>query len=405
MRGTGHQGDESSVATSRGLPRGRRLVALDALVAGVVVLYGLPILPVMADGWRLFAVGVVSVAMGAVMPWRRHRPLTVLIWLVALAAVHLLLGAPVIPADVLLALAVYTLASRQERARSLAGAGAVVAWMLLAILPNRAALYLRWSDIAALVGCVAWAWTWGSLVRTRRAYIAGLQERARQAEREREVRARAAVAEERARISRDLHDIVSHSLGSVVVMADGAAATVDRDPQRAKAAMRTVRDTGRAALGEMRGVLTGLRDEGEGPRDGQASHAPVPGLAQLGDLVDRAREAGLPVRLTVSGETADVPTGVATAAYRVVQEALTNVRKHAGTVGAVEVRVAGTGSGLRVRVRDDGSGSARPAVTEGGVGLVGMRERVTIHGGTLRVGPRREGGFEVDATFPCQGER
>lgn len=88
-----------------------------------------------------------------------------------------------------------------------------------------------------------------------------------------------------------------------------------------------------------------------------------------------------------------------------VQEALTNVRKHAGTVGTVEVRVAGTGSGLRVRVRDDGSGSARPAVTEGGVGLVGMRERVTIHGGTLRVGPRREGGFEVDATFPCQGER
>lgn len=399
MRGTGHQGDESSVATSRGLPRGR-LVALDALVAVLVVLYGLPILPVMADGWRLVAVSIVSVAMGAVLPWRRHRPLTVFIALLSLATVHLLLGAPVIPADVLLALAVYTLASRQERACSLVGAGAVAAWVLLAILPNRAVLYLRWSDIAALLGCVAWAWTWGILVRTRRAYIAGLQERARQAEREREARARAAVSEERARISRDLHDIVSHSLGAVVVMADGAAATVDRDPQRAKAAMLTVRDTGRGALDEVRGVLAGLRDE---LRDEHAS--PVPGLAQLGNLVGRAQEAGLPVRLTASGATCDVPPGVGTAAYRVVQEALTNVRKHAGRVGAVEVRVEGTGSGLRVRVRDDGSGSTRPPTTEGGVGLVGMRERVTIHGGTLRVGPRREGGFEVDANFPCKGDR
>lgn len=210
---------------------------------------------------------------------------------------------------------------------------------------------------------------------------------------------RGAVVAERVRIARDLHDVVAHHVAVMGVQAGAARRVLDRDPAVASDALRAVEETARQAIGDMRGLLRVLRAEEPETTEPTEAH-PSPGLDQLDELVASARTAGLTVNHGSYGDPRPVPDGVALSAYRVVQESLTNVVKHAGARGA-DVRVRYRVDTLEVEVTDDGSGGAgRP--TEGGFGLLGMRERVAVHDGELEAGPRPGGGFRVRAVFPLE---
>lgn len=396
-RGATATGELSSSLRAPGASRPGRGRLVDLLVALAVFLYNLPILPVyVTGGSRLVAGYAISVFLCAPYVFRRRYPLAVFGITMAAASAQLLLGTGLIPADIILLPVVYTVATRFRWPVSVTATVIVIVWFLIAEVPRFEDDYLDIGDLVAIVALIALAATWGTLVRTRRNYIASLEERARRLEREREVHAQIAVAEERAKIAREIHDIVSHSLSVVVIMSDGAASKIDTEPERAKAAMYTVRDTGRGALAEMRRMLGVLRDDEPG------SHAPQPGIAQLPQLVEESRSAGLPVTLTVEGEPVPVSSGLDLTTYRVVQEALTNARRHAGpSLQEVDVRVRYTGTDLEIRVVDDGRGFRdEPDPESSGHGLIGMRERVTAYGGTLQHGMRAGGGFEVFAVLP-----
>lgn len=231
-------------------------------------------------------------------------------------------------------------------------------------------------------------------------WVVGRNARARSlrlaaAEREQEQRTRMAVSDERTRIARELHDVVAHSVGVIVVQAEGARRVFERDPDRAREALDSIEQTARTALGEMRRSLGVLRREG-----GRAELEPQPGIEDLGELLAQARAGGLTVELAVEGEPTSLPHGVDLSAYRIVQEALTNAIKHAGPVRALVTVRYGEGQ-LELEVADDGPGpSANGAESRTGHGLAGMRERVAAHGGALETGAGPEGGFLVRASLP-----
>ena len=410
----------------------------DLLVTGVVLAYNQMILPMAALGSRpggFWMLQTISLCPCLAYPLRRRRPLAVLALMLLTACVQPLIGprAGLVPADLMLPLMVHHLAVTRRRTASLPAAVAVAAWALVACAPLVRLGEARLSLPGLLAVAVAWAWTSGALTRTRRAYATALTETAERRLREQEARHRADVLDERARIAREIHDIVSHSLGVMVVVADGAATIAPADPRRAADAMVRVRDTGREAMGEMRRMLSLLRT---GDPTGVE---PQPGIARLEDLVVEARSTGLPVSLSVTGRATgplDPPAGVGLTVYRLVQEALTNARRHAGPVSRVDVRVTRTRDRLEVEVLDDGAGAAGPdpdgapgpasepgpagrapessgpadgpaGTPDGspgppGHGLVGMRERVASHGGTLETGPRSGGGFRVRAVLPIR---
>jgi signal transduction histidine kinase len=239
-------------------------------------------------------------------------------------------------------------------------------------------------------------WLAGRVVRSRAELTAELHEAAQVAHEQREADAARAVAEERRRIAREMHDVVAHSVSTMVIQAGGARRILARDPQRAIDAAALIERTGREALAEMRHLL-GVLHAG----DEAAALAPQPTLHELGALVERSRAAGLPVELHVSGEPGELPAGVDLAAYRVVQEALTNALKHGG--GHAEVGVEYGERELRLSIVDAGDG-AKLGVQSSGQGLRGMRERVRIIGGELHSGPRPGGGFEVRAQLPLYDE-
>jgi signal transduction histidine kinase len=239
------------------------------------------------------------------------------------------------------------------------------------------------------------AWILGDNIRTRRAYLRELEDKAVRLEREREESARRAAAEEQSRMARELHDVIAHGVSVMVLQASGGREVIDADPTRAREALRSIEETGREALTELRRLL-GVADERA------ASLAPQPGLPQLETLVDQVRGAGLPVALEFEGPHGDVPAGVELSAYRVVQEALTNTLRHAFARQAW-VFVRRRDDELEVEVLDDGAGPP-PQATTGGHGLVGMRERVGLFGGELQAGQRIDGGFRVRARFPLGGE-
>ncbi|MGW7314013.1 sensor histidine kinase [Streptomyces sp. NPDC054865] len=250
----------------------------------------------------------------------------------------------------------------------------------------------------------ALAWVTGDSLRTRRAYYAQLVERNQRLEREREAQAKVAVAAERARIARELHDVVAHNVSVMVVQADGAAYVMDVAPEQAKEALQTISGTGRQALAEMRRLLGVLRT-GE-PQDSE-DYVPQPDVEQIEVLVEQVRASGLTVDFVVEGTPRKLPSGVELTAYRIVQEALTNTRKHGGPEAGASVRLVYFDDGLGLLVEDDGRGAAHELYEDGGAdgaghGLIGMRERIGMVGGTLDAGPRPGGGFRISALLPLK---
>ncbi|MGQ4729531.1 sensor histidine kinase [Streptomyces sp. Ju416(a)] len=248
------------------------------------------------------------------------------------------------------------------------------------------------------------AWVLGDSLRTRRAYFDQLEERAARLEREREAQSKVAVAAERARIARELHDVVAHNVSVMVVQADGAAYVMDTAPDQAKQALETISGTGRQALAEMRRLLGVLRT-GDAPESGE--YVPQPDVEQIEDLVAQVRQTGLEVDFKVEGTPRPLPSGVELTAYRVVQEALTNTRKHGGPDAGASVRLVYFDDGLGLLIEDDGRGAAHELYEDGGAdgaghGMIGMRERVGMVGGTLDAGPRPGGGFRISALLPLK---
>lgn len=373
---------------------------LDTAVALAVFAYTAPIIGLFAPERARLGAALVAAALCAPYLLRRRHPLPTFVVILLAATTQSLVGIEPLAADIMLAFALYNVASRFPWPVSVPALGAVILWIIAAFAPHLAEYHLSIGDLGLLVLTAVTAWTWGTTVRIRRDHVAGLEERALRMERERETQARIVAAEERARIAREIHDIVSHSLSAMVIMAEGASTKVRTEPKRAENAMERLRDTGRGALSEMRSMLGVLRDETPG------SSTAAAGVAQLPALIEASVAAGVPTRLSTEGEPGAVSAGVDLTVYRVVQEALTNIRKHAGPVmSSAEVWLTYDTETLRVRVVDDGQGpgSATRAGSTPGHGIVGMRERVAAYGGTLRTGLRPGGGFEVTATLPIGG--
>jgi signal transduction histidine kinase len=340
-------------------------------------------------------------AMVASLVLRRKAPLSVLAGIIAGEAVLSALGYAPSPADVIAFLiAVYSVAAHRPLARSAIGGGAAVIAFTALIFsyPVDVNLVEYVTNMALLVG----VWWLGRGLRLRRAYLAELEDRAQRLERVRVGDARTARVEERARIARELHDVVAHHVSVMTVQAGAARRILDRDPDSAREAMSTIEGLGRTALSEMRRIVGVLRTERDPEHTGREL-APQPGLHDIGGLIDRVRETGLMVQLWIEGEPRTLSPGVDLAVYRLVQEALTNTLKHAGPQARAWVRIHYAGQGVNVEIEDDGRGAAAGLPGNGdssGHGLVGMRERVALYGGELRIGPRSGGGFEVRARFP-----
>src|SRR5438105_472449 len=325
----------------------------------------------------------IALALAQVLPLvvRRRYPVAVL-WIVTAATIAAALAysdfVPLAPA-----LAVYSVATQLDRRRSLVLTGAAC---LLLVAP--VAWANGWNGPLKLV-LLAAAWVFGDNLGTRRAYTRELEEKAARLERERETESRRAVAEEQARIARELHDVIAHNVSVMVVQAAAGSDVFDSSPARAREALRSIETTGRSALAELRRLLGVVREGAE--------YEPQPGLDRLDALLDRVRAAGLEVRLSVEGPPRELPASVGLSAYRIVQEALTNTLKHADARHA-RVAVRYEDGGLEVEVRDDGRGETNGDGS--GHGLLGMRERALLLGGELEAGPAPGGGYAVTARFP-----
>jgi signal transduction histidine kinase len=256
-----------------------------------------------------------------------------------------------------------------------------------------------------LVFAIALCWVLGEFVGARRAYQSEVEARLHLLETERDQAARIAVGEERGRIARELHDVVAHAVSVMVVQADGASYAITSNPELAARALTTISETGRGALAELRRLLDVLRNEdGDGePR------VPQPNAEALVELAERIRASGLAVNLDIDGDLGDLPAGVSLGVYRIVQESLTNALKHAGRGAKASVLVHRNGDVMEIDVTDDGAGRANSLVTAsaaagvpGGNGLIGMRERAHVFGGTLDVGPGAGGGWRVHAKLPIK---
>ncbi|MFZ4153884.1 sensor histidine kinase [Streptomyces pseudogriseolus] len=349
----------------------------------------------------------VVLLLSLVVALRRRMPERMLVLALVTGLAQLVLDVATGPADFALLVIVYTVAAVGARWASRVALAAGLCAAPLAQLRWPSPHSSTFENVALsiiLAVPFALAWVLGDSIRTRRAYFAQLEERAARLEKEREAQAKVAVAAERARIARELHDVVAHNVSVMVVQADGAAYVLDAAPDQAKKALETISGTGRQALAEMRRLLGVLRT-GEHQEAGE--YVPQPGLQQIEDLVEQCRESGLPVDFKVEGTPRELPRGVELTAYRIVQEALTNTRKHGGPNAGAGVRLVYFDDGLGLLVEDDGKGAPHELYEEGGFdgqghGLIGMRERVGMVGGTLDAGPRPGGGFRISALLPLK---
>jgi signal transduction histidine kinase len=326
---------------------------------------------------------------------RHRRPYLALAGTLALAMLAFSLSSPVPPVMLPIAIALYTVGARGYRLGSLVGAAAAVGCILIIRLvfsqgPALAEDLVR--DVAWIVGSTAL----GYAVASRRAYVAEFEQRALHAERTREEEAQRRVNEERLRIARDVHDGVAHALASISLQASAAGAVLDSDPEGAREALRQIRGASVSALAELRATLAVLRQPAAlGP-------AAAPGLEELAELTDVLRAGGIEVSVRREGGDRSVPAEVGNVAYRILQEALTNVLRHSGAHHA-DVRVRYDPDRLTVSVSDDGRGQTQDDVRGAGYGITGMRERAEAVGGSLQAGPESGGGFVVRAELPLGG--
>jgi signal transduction histidine kinase len=284
-----------------------------------------------------------------------------------------------------------------ERRRAIVGLAAMYAGAQVTTVHFSDKVYI--GDVVFTTLLVAAPWAAAQVVRSRRARVVELRRRAAELVTERTAQANAAIAEERTRIARELHDVIAHSISVMTIQAGAARLLVDNEPGRAEEALARVEDTGHETLGEMRrllGVLRQDRPDGDGLE-------PRPSLDHVEALLTPYRQAGLDVRLVIEGTRRALPSGVDLAAYRIVQEALTNTLKHAGRA-CVSVRIGYERGRLELEIADDGKAPTTANGSGGGHGLVGMRERTAIYGGSLEAGPRAEGGFAVSARLPIEEE-
>lgn len=377
----------------------RHADALLAAALGLVSLVGLlTIDPAdVADSVRdpdaLGAVLVVSIWTAAAFRRRWPEPMA---WTVAALTIpYWVLDYVDVGASLAVLLLAYTLAAHVDRPRSLV-VGLVIGVVLVGVMVTGVVVDDEDLPAIAVVGnaiVFATAWTIGDSVRNRHAYLAEVEARADRAERDREAAAEQAVQDERVRIARELHDVVAHSVSVMVVQAGAAQRVLDRHPDQAAESLAVIETIGRGALDELRRVLGVLRSEGD------TTVKPQPTADDVAALVAEWRDGGLDVDLQVVGERPELADGVSLTVYRVVQEALTNVMKHAGPAH-VDV-VVRYGDRVEVEVIDDGRGPCdAAAVPSAGHGHIGMRERVELFGGELSVGRRPGGGYRVRATLP-----
>jgi signal transduction histidine kinase len=357
------------------------------------------------SGYDEGAETLLSLLLSVPLVWRRRAPVpaaaaVTVVGLLQLAA----FSSSVITADVAALVMVYALAAYAPPWASRAGLVTGLAGAGLAAL-RYYARYSGLQDLVVVGGAMAVTvvacWALGDLRRARLLQLSGLEERARLLELERDQEMRLAATAERARIAREMHDVVAHSLSVVIAQADGGRYAGQSDPAAAASALEQISATGRQALTDMRALLGVLRD------GGGEEYAPQPDVAAVGQLVQDVQASGLDVDLIVEGSPQPMPAGPQLAAYRIVQESLTNVLKHAGPASRVWVRLAWRPDALEVAVLDDGRG-ASAAITQSdgkGQGLNGMRERAQLHGGRLTAGPRHGGGFGVSAVLPYRAAR
>ncbi|MEU3982577.1 sensor histidine kinase [Streptomyces sp. NPDC026672] len=350
---------------------------------------------------------VVTTVMSVVIALRRRFPEHMLLLAAGTGLAQLILDVETTVADFAMLVIIYTVAALGARwaSRVALAAGLSAATLAQIRWPAEHSSFLGQIAIAVFQTVpFALAWVLGDSMRTRRAYFAQLEERAARLEKEREAQAKVAVAAERARIARELHDVVAHNVSVMVVQADGAAYVLDSAPDQSRKALETISSTGRQALAEMRRLLGVLRT-GEHKEAGE--YVPQPDVEQIDDLIAQCRSSGLPVDFKVEGTPRPLPSGVELTAYRIVQEALTNTRKHGGPNAGASVRLVYFDDGLGLLVEDDGTGAPHELYEEGGAdgqghGLIGMRERVGMVGGTLDAGPRPGGGFRISALLPLK---
>jgi signal transduction histidine kinase len=384
------------------LSRTARAWLLDASVAVVFTTFCLGVGRTLAennderfDGWTILT----GIVIGGSLAFRRVVPeVTLAVTVVGLGVWTLadFAGGPIYLAPLL---PLYTIATAGDRRRTvMAVVGLAVGLAVVALVSD---------DRADHLGYLAWFAGWaggavflGAAQHNRRAYLTQLEERARDLEETREEEARRRVAEERLRIARDLHDVIAHGIATIHMQSAAALHVLDRQPDQAAPALDAVKKLSKETLQELRATLDVLRaDDSEA-----APLAPTPGLDQLPALVDVTRRAGLPVELEIVGPPDGRPHTVDRAAYRIVQESLTNVMRHAGERARATVTIAHTGEAVDIDVVDDGLGVAAAAPLNGGHGIVGMRERAATVGGIVSAGPKPGGGFRVHAHLPYNGQ-
>lgn len=395
---------------------------------GDTALVLLLITPISSGSAMLAAETLVQLLLLIPLIWRRRFPVAVFTVVSLACFLQVVVGVGPLFGDVGFLVALYSISAYASRRMRLAALGVGVLGAFVATLSWWPSSLRVWEENPydtgpwyeplipplLLLALVGFTWTLGDLLRTRRAYVAELEERARRLELERDQQARLARTAERTRIARELHDIVAHSLSIVIAQADGGRYAGEHDPAAALRSLDTIGTTGRGALAEMRRLLGVLRSDGKGAADdgdagdtngADVTRAPQPGLDEVAALVERVRASGQSVTLATSGVEQSLPRGPGLAAYRIVQEALTNVVKHAGPAAVARVSLTYGADALRVEVVDDGRGAAVDRTDGDGQGIVGMRERVAVYGGSLTAGPAAGGGFAVNALLPMpEGE-
>ena len=371
-----------------------------AALAGIAAHFDMDLLEADRDVFRRFdLLGLLLVGVQTVpLALRRRAP----VWVLGATGAGLLsfsvLGYRPSLASFGFLVALYTVAAHRDRPVSVpAGVVAGVPLLLSLLLDRRRIAPDTFIADYLIVGA---AWFLGDGLRLRRGRVVQLEDRAARLEREREERVRQAVMEERRVIARELHDIVAHNVSIMVAQAGGARRVFDGHPEDARSSLGCIEEIGREALAEMRRMTGFLRIDAD---SGAPDLAPPPGMRDLGTLVAQVREAGLPVSVRTEGLPRPLPVALDLSAYRITQEALTNVLKHAGHTAHARVVVAYEAAGLRLTIEDDGDGAAGRGGTRMGFGQLGMRERVALFGGRLSVGNRPGGGYRVIAYLPLNG--